>query len=90
MHTASPNAACPGLHRKPLDATIGLILPPYCPGGRQGDIKQNNNVKCVHFAGRFDGCGGALVLYRSHRPIKEVRGFPKSHQTTPSGKHLFQ
>ena len=44
IHAASPNAACPGLLRKPLDAAIGQLLNPYCPGGRQGDNKQNINV----------------------------------------------
>ena len=32
-HVASPNAACPWLHRKPLDAAIGQLLAPYRPGG---------------------------------------------------------
>jgi hypothetical protein len=31
------------------------------------------------FAGHFDGRGGAPVLYRAHRPMEVVRGFPKSH-----------
>jgi hypothetical protein len=44
IHAASPNAACPGLLRKPLDAAIGQLLAPYCPGGHQGDSKQNNDV----------------------------------------------
>ena len=43
MHAASPNAACPGLHWKPLDAAIGRLLAPYRLGGHQeGDSKQNN------------------------------------------------
>ena len=66
---ALPNAACPGLYRKPLDAAIGQLLAPYRPGGRQGHSKQNIDVKCVHFADRFGGCGGAPVL----------QGFHKSH-----------
>jgi len=33
-----------GLHQKPLDAAIGRLLAPYCPGGRQGKSKQNNDV----------------------------------------------
>jgi hypothetical protein len=45
MQCALPDAACPGLHRKPLDAAIGQLLTPYCPGGRRGDSKQNNNEK---------------------------------------------
>ena len=39
IHAASPNAACPGLHRKPLDAAMGRLLAPYRLGGRQGDSK---------------------------------------------------
>jgi hypothetical protein len=35
----SPNAACPGLHRKPLDAIIGQLLALYCPSGCQGNSK---------------------------------------------------
>ena len=64
-----------------MDTAIGRLLAPYHPGGRQGhsNSKQNNNVKCVHFGGRFDGRGGTLVLYRMHCPMEEVRGFHKSH-----------
>jgi len=32
---------------------------------RSGDSKQNNNVKYVRFAGRFDGHGGAPVIPRA-------------------------
>ncbi len=42
----------PGLSYKPLNAAIGQLLAPYRPGGRQGDSKQNEDVKCVHFADR--------------------------------------
>ena len=79
IHAASPNAACPGLHWKPLDAAIGQLLAPYCLGGRQGNSKQNNNVLCTHFDGRFDGHRDAVVLYRAHRPMEVVQGFHKSH-----------
>jgi len=33
---ASPKGAHPGLHLKPLDAAIGQVTAPYCPGGRHG------------------------------------------------------
>ena len=79
IHAASPNAAGPGLLRKPLDAAIGRLLTPYHLGGRQGERKQNNDVTCTHFDGRFDGHRDAAVLYRVHRPMEEVRGFHKSH-----------
>ncbi len=35
-----PNAASPGLLRKPLDAGIGQLLTPYHPSSRQGNCKQ--------------------------------------------------
>ena len=54
IHTASPDAACPGLLRKPLDAAIGRLLAPYHSGGHHGDSKQNKDVICTHFDGRFD------------------------------------
>ena len=79
VHAASPDAACPGLHWKPLDAAIKQLLAPNRPGGHQGNSKQNNDVKCTHFAGRFDGRGSARVRYRTHRPMEEVQGFSKSH-----------
>ncbi len=43
IQTASPNAACPGLLWKPLDAGIGQLLAPYCPSGCQGNRQTNNN-----------------------------------------------
>ena len=76
IHAASSDAACPGLYRKPLVAAIGQLLAPYCPGGHQGNSKQNKDAKCVHFADHFDG---QPVLYRAHRPMEEVPGFHKCH-----------
>ncbi len=38
-----PDAACPWLHWKPLDAAIRQLLAPYCPGCRQGTEQTNNN-----------------------------------------------
>ncbi len=43
IQTTSPNASCPGLLRKPLDAGIGWLLAPYCPSGHQGNRQTNNN-----------------------------------------------
>jgi len=90
VHAASPNAACPWLFRKPLYAAIGWLLAPYRPSGRQGDSKQNKDVICTHFYGRFDGHHDAAVLYCAHRPMKEVHGFHKSHSMLPSGVHSLQ
>jgi hypothetical protein len=79
IHAASPNAACPGLLLKPLDAAIGRLLTPYRPRGRQGDSKQYKDVICTHFDGRFNGHRNAAVLYRAHRPMEEVQGSHISH-----------
>ncbi len=70
VHAALPNAACPGPHWKPLDATIGRLLALYHFGSRQGNSKQNNNnnVICTHFDGHFDGHRDAAVLYRVQQP----------------------
>ena len=66
VHAASPDAACPGLLRKPLDAAIGQLLAPYCPDGCQGDSKQNKDVICTHFDGRFNGhCKTAVLSHAS-------------------------
>ncbi len=43
LQMALPNAACPGLLQKPLDAAIRQLLAPYCPSGRQGN-RQTNNI----------------------------------------------
>jgi len=87
-----PDAACPGLHQKPLDAAIGQLVAPYHLGGRQGDSKQNNDVLCTHSGGggHFDGHRNVAVLCRTHCPIEDVQGFHKSHQKLPSGEHLLR
>ena len=54
--------AGPGLHRKPLDATIGRLLVSYRLGGRQGNNQQNDDATCSHFDGHFDGHGSAAVI----------------------------
>jgi hypothetical protein len=46
--------------------------------------------KCTHFAGHFDGPGGALVQYSLHRTIEEVQGFTRSQWTPPLGKYCSQ
>jgi hypothetical protein len=40
---ALPNAACPRLLQKPLNAAIGQLLATYCSSGRQGNRQTNNN-----------------------------------------------
>jgi hypothetical protein len=49
---ALPDAACPGLLRKPLDTAIGWLLAPYHPIGCQGDSKQNMMVVLMAIAMR--------------------------------------
>jgi hypothetical protein len=75
---ASLDAACPGLHRKPLDAAIGQLLTPYRPGSRQGNSKQNNDVNVSTLLAVLMAVA-VRRYYRSHRPMEEVQGFPKSH-----------
>jgi hypothetical protein len=69
IQSALPNAACPGLLWKPLDAAIGQLLAPYHPSSCQGNSKQNNNNKMYRY---FDGRGSAPVQYRMHHPIEEI------------------
>ncbi len=69
---ASPDAACPGLLRKPLDAGIGQLLAPDRPSGRQGNRQTNNNQQMTLKSGQIDGHGNALVHYRAHCPMEEV------------------
>ncbi len=76
---ASPDTACPGLLRKPLDAAIRQLLAPYCPSCRQANSKQKDNKKWINFAGHFDGHGGVPVQYPAHCLVEEVQGFGRSH-----------
>jgi len=46
-----------------------------------------NKTTMTKVPSHFDGHGGAPVLYRTHHPMEEVHGFPKSHKMMPSGKH---
>jgi hypothetical protein len=61
IHVASPDAACPEVHRKQLDAAIGRLIAMYCPEGRHGNNQQNIDTKCTHFAGHFDAYCDAAV-----------------------------
>ena len=83
IRSASPNAAWPGLPRKPLDATIGQLLAPYRPSGSQGDNQINFDATFTHFVGRCDGHCDVGVLYRVHCSVEEVRGFHKNHYMPP-------
>ena len=84
-HVARPNATCPGLHWKSLDAAIGRLLAPYRPGSHHGDNQQNDNSKCTHFAGYFDCHYNVAVITRtlldgggswlSYKPLKAAIGW---------------
>ncbi len=87
---ASTNAACPGLLRKPLDATIGQLLAPYCPSGTRATGKQTTINKYTYKAGHFDGRGGVPVQYRAYPPMEEVQGFTRSHWTPSLGEYCSQ
>jgi hypothetical protein len=87
---ASPNAACPGLLWKPMDAGIGRLLALYCPSGRQGNRQTNKINKYTYKAGRFDGHGDAPVRNRAHRLMEEVLSFTISHWMPPLGKYYAQ
>ncbi len=43
IQMALPDAACPGLPRKPLAIAIGQLLAPYRPSNCEGSSKQNND-----------------------------------------------
>ncbi len=45
MWCTVPDAACSGLLRNPLDATIRQLPSLYCPGGHLGNSKQKNDEK---------------------------------------------
>ncbi len=77
IQTALPNAACPGLLRKPLSAGIGQLLAPYCPIGRQGNWQTYNNQqmhlklwpnqwpwRCASTVPHTSPEGGGLGLYK--------------------------
>jgi hypothetical protein len=87
IQSASPNAACPGLLWKPLDAGIGQLLAPYCPSGHQV-IRQTNNNQQIHLQRwPFDGHGNVPVRNGAHPPLEEVQGFTRRHWMPPSGKY---
>ncbi len=73
QHTSS-NGGGPWLTRKPLDTTTRWAFTSYCPSGRQGDNKWNNNKKCTIISSHFDSYADAPVQYRAHRPIEVVQG----------------
>jgi hypothetical protein len=90
IRSASPNAACPGLLRKPLNASIGQLLTPYCLAAARATGKQTTINKYTYKAGRFNGHGNAPVRNRVHCPMEQVQGFTKSHWTPPLGEYYVR
>ena len=62
-----------------LDSAISWLLALYCPGGRHGDNKQNNDAECTHFAGHFNGHRSAAILYRFMALLKATK---RQHRTS--------
>jgi hypothetical protein len=63
----SPKGAPPGLHSKPLDAAIGQVPAPYCPGSRHGQrirMKHTNTNKTQFLASNY-GTFRSLVVYEN-------------------------
>ena len=72
IQTASPNLACPGLLRKPLDAGIGRYLLRITPATTWATGKQATINKYTNKAGHFDVHGDVAVRYCAHCPIEQV------------------
>ncbi len=47
-------------------------------------------IKCTSAVARFDGIADALEQYRQHRPMRHVRGYPRSHWMPPSGDYSLR
>jgi hypothetical protein len=64
---ASPDGAHPGLHLKPLDAAIGRVPAPYCPGGCQVDEFERNtqNTNKTQLLASNYGTFCSLVVYEN-------------------------
>jgi hypothetical protein len=45
--------------------------------------------ECTSFTGHFDGHGGVPVQYKTHRSIRHVQGYTRSHWMLPSGNYLL-
>ncbi len=83
-----PNATCPGLYWKPLDATNYSLH--STPVAARATANNTMMKKCTNFAGQFDGRSSALEWYHTHCPMEEVQGFDRSNLTPPSGKYYGQ
>ena len=84
--TISPDRGGPGLHAKPLDASIGRVFAPYCPGRTAGSNAIKKIQKSI-LVGRFARPVGAPVRNRVNRPMEGVQGYQGSHWSPSSGKY---
>jgi hypothetical protein len=69
---------------------LGNNLLCIAPTAARATANKTTTTKCTHFAGHFDGCGGAPEQYRPHHPMKEVQGFTRSHWLPPLGEYCGQ
>ena len=77
----------PGLHAKPLDASIGRVFAPYRPGRTAGSNAKQKRQKSIILASRFARPVGAPVRNQAHRPTEGVQGYPGSHWSPSSGEY---
>jgi hypothetical protein len=59
----------PGSHWTPPSGDYLLCI---APAAARATENKTRTKKWTNFASHFDGSGGALVQYRTHRPIEEV------------------
>ncbi len=76
-----------GSHWMPALGNYSLRI---VPAAVRATGKQITINKYTKKGGHVDGCGGAPVQYRMHRPMEEVQGFTRSHWTLPSGKYYVR
>ncbi len=64
---------------------LGDYLLSIAPAAARATANKTKMNKCT-----LDGCGGALVRHRTHRPIEEDQGFTRSHWTLLLDKYCGQ
>jgi hypothetical protein len=65
-----------GSHWKPLSGNYLLCI---APAAARVTANKITTKTCTHFAGHFDGRGGALVQYCAHHSMEEIQGFSRRH-----------
>ncbi len=88
---ASPNGAHPWLHAKPLDAAIGQVPTPYCPGGCHGQwfwMKHKNSNKTQLLPSFFtvDQRKVAKQFWDPKRTLNSPHWYNKLHKNV---KHYY-